>query len=187
MVANIKARKQKEESQSEDDTQTDTEESSNDSKEQSSSSDTDQDNQAEDDWRQNRGGKHSDKHHGAYGQGSDAERELGSAYKKLREKYTPQEIALLRALQHEKEYVHDIRQNDGKVISPVKVKDGEHHQIGIDTQDTMTPDNWYGMLTPLRELKLIRTGYHVVPILSGRLANILSMPNQGSPTFSTLG
>ncbi|KAM0811418.1 hypothetical protein AB5N19_11774 [Seiridium cardinale] len=107
------------------------------------------DNEAEDNWRQNRGGEHSDKHNGAYGSGDGIKNGGDTEYKKLREKYTPQEISLLQALRHEKKHMHDLEQNDGSIVSPVQVKDPKHQQIGIDTQDTMTPDNWQVNSSPM--------------------------------------
>lgn len=41
-----------------------------------------------------------------------------SEYDKLLEKYSPQEIALLRVLQHEKDYIRNLKQNDGQQKSP---------------------------------------------------------------------
>ncbi|KAF2150810.1 hypothetical protein K461DRAFT_228984 [Myriangium duriaei CBS 260.36] len=106
--------------------------------------------------KQNRGGEHSTKHNYAYGPGLHAEHDTDADYERLREKYTHQEIALLRALQHEKENIHDLEQNDGKVISPVQIKDAKHRVLGVDKQDTMTPDNWIP-----RSANLIRqTGQH---------------------------
>ena len=101
-----------------------------------------EDNQDEDLWRQNRGGAHSDKHHAAYGPGLQAKHDEDVEYKRLRKKYTPQEIVLLRALEHEKNYMHSLEQNDGKMVSPVQITDPEHRLLGVDKQDTMTPDNW---------------------------------------------
>lgn len=96
----------------------------------------------EDDFRQNRGGPHSTKHNDAYGPRDTRGKEVDAEYEKLREKYTPEEIALLRSLRHEKGYMSNILQNDGRMLSPVKIKDVKHHILGVDKQDTMTPDNW---------------------------------------------
>ncbi|TIA44620.1 hypothetical protein D6C79_06206 [Aureobasidium pullulans] len=62
-----------------------------------------------------------------------------SEYEKLREKYSVQEIALLRSLQQEKTIVESIKQNDGKMRSPwadLKPTDV------IDDADRASPDNW---------------------------------------------
>lgn len=102
--------------------------------------------QQEHEWKRANG--ESDKHHDAYAgsSGSDADVESSeedeegkSEYKKLREKYSPQEIALLRSLQHEKDYIYNLTQNDGKRNSPVKDSDP---LISIDEADQFSPDNW---------------------------------------------
>jgi len=112
------------------------------SQESSQSSSDSEENNDEDDWRQNRGGEHSDKHSAAYGSSTQAKHEDDAEYKQLRKKYTPQEIALLRSLRNEKEYIHGLGQNDGTMVSPVRIQDSENLLFSIDTQDTMTPDNW---------------------------------------------
>lgn len=71
---------------------------------------------------------------------------------KLRDKYTPQQIALLRALQHEKEYMANLETNDGTGHSNVR----NRTTIAIDEADQFTPDNWVP-----RAPELIRlTGKH---------------------------
>lgn len=76
-----------------------------------------------------------------------------SEYEKLRERYSPQEIALLRALQHEKDYITTLEQNDGKRKSP---QHNNRSTISIDEADQFSPDNWL-----LRSSDLIRlTGKH---------------------------
>lgn len=62
-----------------------------------------------------------------------------SEYEKLREKYTPQEIALLRAIQHEKDYISKLKQNDGNMKSPLAYYKPSNL---IDENDQFTPDNW---------------------------------------------
>ncbi|KAK9413357.1 hypothetical protein SUNI508_02556 [Seiridium unicorne] len=109
------------------------------------------DNEAEDNWRQNRGGEHSDKHNGAYGSGNGIKNGGDTEYKKLREKYTPQEISLLQALRHEKQHMQALEQNDGSIISPVQ------------SQGIMFVIGWYMLIhnrVP-RSANLIRqTGQH---------------------------
>ena len=93
-----------------------------------------QDPDDEDNWRRGRGEK-SEKHNNAYGKGDDkdsgyetAESSDGekdskpqkSEYQKLREKYSPQEISLLRSLENEDVYMSSLEQNDGTHESPVK-------------------------------------------------------------------
>jgi len=76
-----------------------------------------------------------------------------SEYNKLRKKYTPQEIALLRMLQHEKEYIYNLKQDDGKRKSPLA---NEKQLISIDEVDQFTPDNWI----PRSESLVRLTGKH---------------------------
>jgi len=105
-------------------------------------SESSDDNNDEDDWRHNHGSDRSDKHHSAYGPGVEDKQGADEEYKRLREKYTPQEIALLRTVQHEKLYMHSLGQNDGSMESPAKIRVAHDRIFGIDKQDTMTPDNW---------------------------------------------
>lgn len=104
--------------------------------------------QEENDWKRQKG--ENSKHHDAYaaddehsdgGQSDQSSSESGdkSDYQKLLERYTPQEIALLRALQHEKEYRGKLQQNDGKRKSP---QTKNRSTIAIDEADQFTPDNW---------------------------------------------
>ena len=53
-------------------------------------------------------------------------------------RFGPQEIAFLRALQHEKDYISSLCQNDGKGRSPMH----KEPPISIDEADQFTPDNW---------------------------------------------
>lgn len=71
---------------------------------------------------------------------------------KLRDMYSPQETALLRAIEHEKEYMSSLKTNDGSGHANVQ----HTTDITIDEADQYTPDNW----AP-RSAELIRlTGKH---------------------------
>lgn len=62
-----------------------------------------------------------------------------SEYEKLRDKYSVQEIALLRSLQEEKKMIQSIKQSDGKMKSPwAHLKPSDV----IDDADRASPDNW---------------------------------------------
>ncbi|KEQ57611.1 uncharacterized protein M437DRAFT_79565 [Aureobasidium melanogenum CBS 110374] len=76
-----------------------------------------------------------------------------SGYEKLREKYSVQEIALLRSLQAEKKIVENLKQSDGKMKSPwAHLKPSDV----IDDADRASPDNWIP-----RDSNMIRlTGKH---------------------------
>ncbi|KAI8682135.1 Nitrate reductase [NADPH] [Fusarium keratoplasticum] len=105
-------------------------------------------------------GRSSDKgkHHDAY-----AKEEKDKADKdeqaregeepKLLDKYTPQEVALLRALEHEKDYVSQLKENNGKQKSP---QTSNMTQVSIDEQDQFSPDNWLPRSSDLIRL----TGKH---------------------------
>lgn len=84
---------------------------------------------------------------------SKDDEEHKTEYQKLREKYSPEEIALLRHLQNEAKYAGGLEQNDGKQVSPVA--DSEQ-LIEIDVNDQFTPDNWIPRSTKLTRL----TGKH---------------------------
>ncbi|KAF9768144.1 hypothetical protein IL306_014589 [Fusarium sp. DS 682] len=74
---------------------------------------------------------------------------------RLSDKYTPAEIALVRALEHEKDYIRQLKENDGKQKSP------QHRnltQISIDEQDQFSPDNWLPSSSDLIRL----TGKHLL-------------------------
>ncbi len=132
--------------------------------------DADQDEQPkqEHEWKRESGVEKDTKHNEAYatddkslGQNqengtcpvSGDKKEEESEYQMLREKYSPQEIALLRSLQHEKDYMYDLQQNDGKRTSPAADKE---QLISIDEADQFSPDNWVP-----RSSNLIRlTGKH---------------------------
>ena len=90
-------------------------------------------------WKKKEG--ENAKHHDAYvanNEQSDGDEKQKSEYQKLLERYTPQEVALLRALQHEKEYRRSLKQNDGKRKSP---QTHNRSTISIDEQDQFSPDN----------------------------------------------
>lgn len=123
----------------------------------------------EHDWKRSQGD--GNKHHDAYAgsaanddpqkaeqkkddDSSDKKDENKTEYEKLREKYSPQEIALLQSLQHEKDYVSKMKQNSGKLVSPVR--DHNRSTITIDEADQMSPDNWIPRSSDLIRL----TGKH---------------------------
>jgi nitrate reductase (NAD(P)H) len=112
----------------------------------------------EEKWKRENGTGH--KHHDAYaggaedsGYSSDESNKQNTEYEKLRERYTPQEIALLRALQHEKDYIQNLEQNDGKRKSP---QTHNRTTISIDEADQFSPDNWLPRSSDLIRL----TGKH---------------------------
>jgi nitrate reductase (NAD(P)H) len=112
----------------------------------------------EEKWKREKG--EGDKHHDAYaasaqdsGYSSDDSDKPKTEYEKLRDRYSPQEIALLRALQHEKDYIQNLQQSDGKRKSP---QTHNRSTISIDEADQFSPDNWLP-----RSAGLIRlTGKH---------------------------
>lgn len=119
----------------------------------------------EHEWQRKEG--EGSKHQDAYADGSQDQdqqdqqnqqpngdkKEHKSEYQQLREKYSPQEISLLRTLQHEKEYIAHLKQNDGKGRSP---QTHNRSEVSIDEQDQFSPDNWLP-----RSSDLIRqTGKH---------------------------
>ncbi len=122
----------------------------------------DNDPKQEDDWRRASG---QNKHHDAYAGDSDVDevkqnngnsktnKKVKSECEKQYEKYSPQEIALLRSLQHEKTYIYNLKQNDGKRKSPVA---HEEQLISIDEADQFSPDNWIPRSDKLTRL----TGKH---------------------------
>jgi nitrate reductase (NAD(P)H) len=93
--------------------------------------------QEENDWRRKEDG--AQKHHDARAVGSGSPEKPTTEYQKLLERYTPQEIALLRTLQHEKDYRKSLKHNDGKRKSP---QTQNRTTIAIDEQDQFSPDNW---------------------------------------------
>ena len=134
----------------------------------------------EENWRRGRGDS-SEKHHEAYGKGGDqqngdaqangdtktnGDNEHKTEYQKLREKYSPEEITLLRHLQSELNKAQGLEQNDGSHESPVKGA-AKETPIEIDTADQSTPDNWIPRSKALTRL----TGPH---------------PLNGEPTMTKL-
>ncbi|KAF5018063.1 hypothetical protein F66182_9962 [Fusarium sp. NRRL 66182] len=103
----------------------------------------------------------TDKHHDAYAKnrhGQDKPRDKSSrndkqAKSNLSDKYTPAELALLRALEHEKDYIQQLKENNGKRKSP---QQKNMTQISIDEQDQFSPDNWLPRSSDLIRL----TGKH---------------------------
>lgn len=102
-------------------------------------------------WKRDQGDQ--SKRHGAYGASSsddnegyhsgersgDDEPKHKTAYEQLREKYSPEEITLLRMLQHERNYIADLGQNDGQGKSPIA---DMPDLTDIDVADQFGPDNW---------------------------------------------
>lgn len=117
---------------------------------------------SEHEWKRQGG---QNKHHDAYPGSAAGDREgspNGEAGNEkheetesdvLQEKYSPQEIALLRSLRHEKEYISKLKQNDGKHRSPVAKID---QLVSIDEADQFCPDNWI----PRSEDLIRLTGKH---------------------------
>lgn len=121
-----------------------------------------EDPQSENDWKRQNIPEDNTKHNDAYAtsnaegekQGDDrSSDDTKSEYEKLRERYSAQEIALLRTLQHEKDYIKNLQQNDGSRSSPVA-----HNKqlISIDEADQFSPDNWI----PRSESLIRLTGKH---------------------------
>jgi len=142
--ANIKQREKEEQKKKE-------EEQQKKQQQQPQDGDDKQQNDDEANWRRS-SGKGAEKHNAAYGKSKDetpgqndgqkdGKTEHKTEYQKLRERYSPEEITLLRHLQHEKDQTIAFKQNDGKQDSPVKYE-AEHKDTSIDVQDAMTPDNW---------------------------------------------
>ncbi|PGH34323.1 nitrate reductase (NADH) [[Emmonsia] crescens] len=73
----------------------------------------------------------------------------------LKQQYSAQEITLLRALQHEKEYMHSLKRNDGKGQSPLAHNEDQKY-FRIDEADQFTPDNWI----PRTDALIRLTGKH---------------------------
>lgn len=106
------------------------------------------------DWKRKQGGE--TKHHDAYAaddEQSDGDEKQKGQYQELLERCTPQEIALLRALQHERDYRKSLKQNDGKRKSP---QTHNRSTVSIDEQDQFSPDNWL----PRSEHLIRLTGKH---------------------------
>lgn len=193
--ANVKAREKKEaEEKKKKKKEKGEEEEGGEEKDVKSSQET-SDEDEEEKWRRN-GGSRSDRHHPAYGSRDD-DKDSGygssqsgqtsgdpqdgksskpeSEYRKLRERYSPQEIALLQNLKNERVYVQSLEQSDGKGRSPV-ANQMEDTPVEIDVADQLTPDNWIP-----RSKTLIRlTGQHPLnaePKLSSLFEAGLITPN----------
>ena len=114
--------------------------------------------QKEHEWRRDRGENAT--HHDAYATaGGDAkisesgDGQNGEESQKHLTKYSPQELAFLRSLRHEQDYMSTLENNDGNGRSPCP-PDG--YDRTIDEADQFTPDNWIP-----RSKELIRnTGKH---------------------------
>ena len=124
--------------------------------------------------------KHHDaddgKHRQQEGQksGMSGQTEQESEFHKLLKKYSPQEIALLRSLQHEREYMKHIKQNDGKRKSTVT---DDSPLLSIDEADQFSPDNWIPRSSNLLRL----TGKHPLnaePKLTPLFEAGLTTPNE---------
>lgn len=91
-----------------------------------------------------------DEHNDAYTTGDVSEENQDNL---MQDKYTPQERALLRALEHEREYMQHLNENDGQGRSP---QTRNRRDLSIDEQDQFTPDNWLPRSSDLIRL----TGKH---------------------------
>lgn len=129
--------------------------------------DSEKEPQSEHEWRRGRG--ENETHNEAHST------ENVDEDKKLQDKYSQQEIALLRLLEHERDYIKALKENDGTTVSPVAPE--QKGDISISDADQFTPDNWIP-----RSDHLIRlTGKHPLnaePELSAVHAAGLITPNQ---------
>jgi nitrate reductase (NAD(P)H) len=113
--------------------------------------------QKESEWRRGRG--ENETHNEAHATDQqclddDSEGKKKGQEKGPQDKYSPQELSLLRLLQSESNYIKTLKENDGKVESPVSSTKKE--VISISEDDQFTPDNWIP-----RSSHLIRlTGKH---------------------------
>jgi nitrate reductase (NAD(P)H) len=112
----------------------------------------------EHDWR--RGAGHEEtKHHDAYNSkpknGDEKTNGHETEYQRLLKKYTPQEISLLRSLQHEAQHMQNLKQNPGTLLSPMSHKAAQI-ETSIDGVDAQTPDNWIARSPHM----IRRTGQH---------------------------
>lgn len=119
--------------------------------------DDDQKPKNEHEWRRGRG--ENETHNEAHAIGrknpdKDGQGGKNDAKGDQQGKYSPQELSLLRLLQIENKYMKTLKENDGKVMSPVDL--AEEQNMSIDEADQFTPDNWIA-----RSSHLIRlTGKH---------------------------
>ncbi|OJD14182.1 hypothetical protein AJ78_05446 [Emergomyces pasteurianus Ep9510] len=119
----------------------------------------------EHEWRRERGQNTTQKNAYATKEESDEKQDQNEtadqkkpAAKKgngLKQKLSAQEITLLRALQHEKEYMHSLERNNGKRQSPLAHYE-DQNQFRIDEVDQFTPDNWI----PRNDALIRLTGKH---------------------------
>ncbi|KAK5747495.1 hypothetical protein LTR17_000136 [Elasticomyces elasticus] len=110
----------------------------------------------ESDWKRSQGENIKHTCNAAYAATSEQSRNderQESEYERLLERYTPQDVALLRNLQHEKDYRKQLRHNDGKRKSPQK---HNRSTVSIDEADQFSPDNWL----PRSEHLIRLTGKH---------------------------
>lgn len=127
--------------------------------------------------QQSTGGKDGDAQTTPNQESQDSENKSesdGNGVDKLEDKYTAQEISFLRSLEHDKEYIASLQNNDGKGRSP---QTHNRTLISIDEADQFTPDNWIP-----RSPELIRlTGKHPLnaePPLSRLYEAGLITPNE---------
>lgn len=84
---------------------------------------------------------------------TEAAEEEKTKKKGLSNIYSPHELAFLRALKRENDYIHGLETDSGKRVSP---KAGEPMITTIDEADQFTPDNWI----PRDPLLIRQTGKH---------------------------
>ncbi|KAK5943376.1 hypothetical protein PMZ80_004383 [Knufia obscura] len=182
--ANIKQREKEEQKKKEAQKENQQQQQNGDTNQQDSNDK--QQNDDEESWRRSTG-KAADKQNGAYSKSKDGSSDQNGGqqngngehkteYQKLRERYSPEEITLLRHLQHERDQTIAFKQNDGKQDSPVKYQ-AEHKDISIEAQDAMTPDNWI----PRSGNLVRRTGQHPLnaePRLEAMFKAGLITPNE---------
>lgn len=86
----------------------------------------------EHEWRRGRGENETHNEAHATGDAKDGDEEL-------LKKYSPHEVALLRLLEHERDYIQMLQENDGSISSPMAV---DFPVDLISEADQFTPDNW---------------------------------------------
>jgi nitrate reductase (NAD(P)H) len=135
--------------------------------------------QKEHEWRRGRG--ENETHHEAHAtdsKGNDNKDDSDSnkeGQQSLQDKYSPQELSLLRLLQAESELMRTIQENDGTAKIPIKP--AKEQDTSIDETDQFTPDNWIPRSTNLIRL----TGKHPLncePELTALFDAGLITPNQ---------
>ncbi|KAJ5244640.1 hypothetical protein N7489_004736 [Penicillium chrysogenum] len=126
----------------------------------------------EHEWRRGRGENETHNEAHAAGEGDGQKKDESQS---LQDKYSPQELSLLRSLQGESELMRTIKENDGTVKSPIKP--AKEQDLSIDEADQFTPDNWINRSTNLIRL----TGKHPLncePELTALFDAGLITPNQ---------